>query len=62
MRPFKESTAPVKNQPIHIGQITVNFPLEAADTGSSLAMFEFIVPFGAKAPLPHSHPHYDETI
>ena len=52
----------MKNQPIHIGQITINFLLEAADTNGSLAMFEFAVPAGAKVPLPHSHPHYDETI
>ena len=25
-------------------------------------MFEFMVPVGAKVPLPHSHKQYDETI
>ena len=52
----------MKNEIIRIGQIEINFLLEAADTNGSLAMFEFMVPVGAKVPLPHSHTHYDETI
>ena len=47
---------------IRIGQVDINFLLEAADTGGSLAMFEFTVPVGAKVPLPHSHERYDETV
>ena len=52
----------MKNEIIRIGQIGVEFLLEAADTNGSVAMFEFRVPVGAKVPLPHSHKHYDETI
>ena len=52
----------MKNETIKIGQTTIGFLLEAADTGGSVAMFEFGVPAGAKVPLPHSHEHYDETI
>jgi quercetin dioxygenase-like cupin family protein len=52
----------MKSEIIRIGQIEINFQLEAADTNGSLAMFEFMVPVGAKVPLPHSHTHYDETI
>ncbi|AOW10737.1 cupin domain-containing protein [Flavobacterium gilvum] len=52
----------MKNETIRIGQTTIDFLLEAADTNGSLAMFEFGVPAGAKVPLPHSHEHYDETI
>lgn len=52
----------MKNETIKIGQTSIQFLLEAADTGGSLAMFEFGVPAGAKVPLPHSHEHYDETI
>src|SRR5260221_1839640 len=52
----------MKNEIIRIGQITIKFLLEAADTSGSLAMFEFMVPVGARVPLPHSHKHYDETI
>lgn len=52
----------MKNEIIRIGQLGINFLLEAADTNGSVAMFEFTVPVGAKVPLPHSHEHYDETI
>jgi quercetin dioxygenase-like cupin family protein len=52
----------MKTETIRIGQITIDFLLEAADTNGSVAMFEFGVPAGAKVPLPHSHEHYDETI
>lgn len=52
----------MKGETIKIGQTSVNFLLEAADTNGSVAMFEFEVPVGAKVPLPHSHEHYDETI
>ena len=52
----------MKNEIIRIGQIEINFLLEAADTNGSVAMFEFTVPVGAKVPLPHSHTHYGETI
>ena len=52
----------MKEETIRIGQIGINFLLEAAYTNGSVAMFEFMVPAGAKVPLPHSHKHYDETI
>jgi quercetin dioxygenase-like cupin family protein len=52
----------MKNEIIRIGQLGINFLLEAADTNGSVAMFEFMVPVGAKVPLPHAHEHYDETV
>jgi quercetin dioxygenase-like cupin family protein len=52
----------MKAETIRVGQIGINFLLESPDTNGSLAMFEFMVPVGAKMPLPHSHKHYDETI
>lgn len=52
----------MKNETIRIGQTTIDFLLEAADTNGSVAMFEFGIPAGAKVPLPHSHENYDETI
>jgi quercetin dioxygenase-like cupin family protein len=52
----------MKSDRIQVGQIQINFLLKSADTNGSVAMFEFIVPAGAKVPLPHSHLHYDETI
>ena len=45
-----------------MGQIEVDFLLEAADTNGSVAMFEFKVPVGVRVPLPHFHKDYDETI
>lgn len=52
----------MKREIIRIGQTTIDFLLEAADTNGSLAMFEFDVPAGGKVPVPHYHEHYDETI
>ncbi len=47
---------------IKIGQTEVKFLLEGKNTNEQIAMFEFMVPAGAKVPLPHSHEKYDETI
>lgn len=52
----------MKKETIKVGQVTIEFLLEAADTNGSAAMFEFTVPAGAKVPLPHYHEHFDETI
>jgi quercetin dioxygenase-like cupin family protein len=52
----------MKNETIKVGQVSIDFLLESADTSGSLAMFEFTVPAGAKVPVPHYHEHYDETI
>lgn len=45
---------------IKLGQIEIKFLLEANDTNGQLTMFEFLVPAGAKVPLPHYHEHFDE--
>jgi len=47
---------------IRIGQLEIKFLLEASDTNGTLTMFEFLVPVGAKVPLPHYHESFDETI
>lgn len=52
----------MKHETIRVGQIEIEFLLEAADTNGAVSMFEFTVPVGAKMPLPHSHQYYDETI
>ena len=52
----------MKKEKIKVGQVNIDFLLEAADTNGSTAMFKFSVPAGAKVPLPHYHDHYDETI
>lgn len=52
----------MKKETIKVGQVTIDFLLEAADTNGAEAMFKFTVPVGAKVPIPHYHEHYDETI
>lgn len=52
----------MKKETIKVGQVIIDFLLEAADTNGSAAMFEFTVPVGAKVPIPHYHESYDETI
>lgn len=52
----------MKKETIKVGQVTIDFLLESADTKGSAAMFEFTVPVGAKVPIPHYHKSYDETI
>jgi quercetin dioxygenase-like cupin family protein len=52
----------MKKEVIKAGQIIIDFLLEAEDTNGSASMFEFTVPAGAKAPIPHYHEHFDETI
>jgi quercetin dioxygenase-like cupin family protein len=52
----------MKKEKISLGQVTVEFLMEAADTNGAAAVFEFTVPAGAKVPVPHYHEHFDETI
>lgn len=52
----------MRAETIRIGQITIDFLLEASDSNGTVAIFEFTVPAAAKVPMPHSHLHYDETI
>jgi len=52
---------PTTKELIKIGQLEIKFLLESSDTKGTLAMFEFLVPVGAKVPLPHYHEHFDET-
>ena len=47
---------------IRLGQVSVQFLREAKDTNGQLTMFEFMVPTGAKVPIPHYHENFDETI
>jgi len=47
---------------IRLGQLEIQFLLESSETGGTMAMFEFMVPPGAKVPMPHYHEAYDETV
>jgi quercetin dioxygenase-like cupin family protein len=46
---------------IRIGQVEVRFLLDGDDTAGRVAMFEFLVPAGARVPAPHYHEHVDEV-
>ena len=47
---------------IRIGQLGIRFLLEGGASGGSVAVFEFVVPAGARVPIAHSHDGYEETI
>jgi quercetin dioxygenase-like cupin family protein len=50
------------SEEIRIGGIAVRFWLEGETSGGSVAVFEFDVAAGARAPGAHSHDGYEETI
>jgi quercetin dioxygenase-like cupin family protein len=54
--------ASVTSEEIRIGQLTIRFLIQGAETDGALAVFEFDVPAGAKVPIAHSHDGYEETI
>ncbi len=47
---------------ISLGQIEIRFLLDGDDTDGRLSMFEFLVPPGARVPVPHYHEHVDEVV
>jgi quercetin dioxygenase-like cupin family protein len=47
---------------IQVGQIQVDFHVEADESGGSLTMFECLVPAEARVPVAHSHDSFDETV
>lgn len=53
------STAPAS---IYLGAITIDFLVDADDSGGSVTVFECAVPTEAKVPIPHSHDAFEETI
>ena len=50
------------HEEIRVGEMVIGFLLEGAESGGSVAVFEFDVPVGAKVAAAHSHDGYDETI
>lgn len=47
---------------IKVGAMAIRFLVEGADSGGSVAMFEFDVPAGKKVAAAHSHDAYEETV
>ena len=50
------------NDEIRVGELASRFLVQGAESGGSVAVFEFDVPAGAGVPFPHSHDGYEETI
>ena len=50
------------NAPIRVGEVTIDFLVDADDSGGSVTVFECGVPADAKVPVPHSHDGFEETI
>ncbi len=47
---------------IHVGAVSIDFLVDADDSGGSVTVFECMVPAEAKVPVPHSHDGFEETI
>jgi len=47
---------------IRVGAISIDFLVDADDSGGSVTVFECVVPADAKVPVPHSHDAFEETI
>jgi quercetin dioxygenase-like cupin family protein len=45
-----------------LGPVSVDFLVDADDSGGSVTMFECVVPAHARVPIPHSHDAFEETI
>src|SRR5215211_3464527 len=55
-------SAAVKGELIRLGDTTVRFLVEGADSGGSAAVFEVGITARGKMPAPHSHDGFEETI
>lgn len=53
---------PPRGETIPVGELSVRFLVEAADSKGSVTVFECDVPADAKMPAPHSHDGFEETI
>jgi quercetin dioxygenase-like cupin family protein len=47
---------------IHVGEVSIDFLVDADQSGGSVTVFECLVPADAKVPIPHSHDAFEETI
>jgi quercetin dioxygenase-like cupin family protein len=47
---------------IKVGEMAIRFLIEGDQSAGSVAVFEFVVPVGAKVAAAHSHDGYEETI
>jgi quercetin dioxygenase-like cupin family protein len=54
--------ATISRERIQVGDVAVRFIVEGEESTGSVAVFEFVVPAGARVPVAHSHDGYEETI
>jgi quercetin dioxygenase-like cupin family protein len=47
---------------IRVGAISIDFLVDADDSGGSVTVFECVVPADAQVPIAHSHDSFEETI
>lgn len=47
---------------IHVGEVSIDFLVDADQSGGSVTVIECLVPADAKVPIPHSHDAFEETI
>jgi len=47
---------------INVGEVSIDFLVDAEDSGGSVTVFECVVPADAQVPVPHSHDAFEETI
>ena len=53
---------PSVKQPIAVGELTVRFLVEAADSNGTVTVFTCFIPAASKMPAPHSHDAFEETV
>lgn len=53
---------PSSTETIHVGAVSIDFLVDADDSGGSVTTFECRVPADAMVPVPHSHDAFEETI
>jgi quercetin dioxygenase-like cupin family protein len=52
----------VDDDTITVGELSVRFLVEAADSNGSASVFECYIPGNSRMPAPHSHDGFEETI
>ena len=53
---------PAAPETIEVGELSVRFLVEGADSNGSASVFECFAPAVSKMPAPHSHDAFEETI
>lgn len=52
----------IDDNTITVGELSVRFLVQAADSNGSASVFECYVPANSRMPAPHSHDGFEETI